>query len=872
MPQLDAWTADNDAVWRERVRDQTVALRHPTYPAEKIWADENPDTLKGIVAEYLVKIRGILDLPGLSDSGEFHEARLVLLPLGTDAGEAADPRASFSLTRYNDPDEPSADPVDQTVVFLAAETANKNTVETVLGSRRAILAVAHIHKSAPSADKNVRITGAARSIDLSHAVVEQSLATEDFLQYFFTPHLFEELKNSIRSAAGLGDNAPLWIEGVRLDHGSAERPLIEVYASLPRPPDDLDALAYALTARIVFDPRDPPGTMTVERFPLMAHAGPVTAKLFARDPASKAGPAGVVDARPNRSPDRLAGFRDEVTLTRISLDGAGRATLHDDHDLVAITKSKLVNKQADESQAGVEQPAAVTNVRMNSFAALSGYERTRSQFNQHHGRPLFETMVNFGLSPRQYFRFAACPLLVRYRARITPGPGKDGKTVNAQVDFVPPNCDLIGSAANWASAKRKPLQVRFALADLKRSASRREPLGLAADPRWSWHEYCHVLLAARTGALEFHFVHSAGDALAAIVNDPWSELASDPWLRGCTFPWVYLHRRHDRSAYDGWSWSGRYHRPPRFSFQTSNHRYKGYQSEQILSTSLFRLYRALGGDTVDAGGAPDRPARERAADYTVYLILRAIGLLPPAFLNAVETPDQLVSTLIHADVGTWPAGAGPLRGRAGGWAHKVVRWAFEAQGLYATTDPWEVVDAPGRPPPVDIFIENRRTDSEGDYPRGGYMPVSLDWHAAPDTSAWHASDSAIQINNSNQVTVEVRNRGALDAVGVTVEVWWIEWPIAQLDPPIWNRSNWHPLGPSAPQLVPHWPSPAVSFGPFSLPALTGTRVLILAAAQCAGDPTNIEPTTGLPCALMPTQVIDLVAGDNNLGLRVYVVR
>jgi hypothetical protein len=49
-------------------------------------------------------------------------------------------------------------------------------------------------------------------------------------------------------------------------------------------------------------------------------------------------------------------------------------------------------------------------------------------------------------------------------------------------------------------------------------------------------------------------------------------------------------------------------------------------------------------------------------------------------------------------------------------------------------------------------------------------------------------------------------------------------------------------------------------------------VLILAAAQCAGDPTNIEPTTGLPCALMPTQVIDLVAGDNNLGLRVYVVR
>jgi hypothetical protein len=871
VPQLDEWAVDNDAVWLKRVGDQTVALRHPTYPAEKIWPDENPDTLKGIVAEYLLKVREVLRLPSLSNSGEFEDAPLVLLPLRLDTDESTDPRASFSITRYDDPDRPSADPIDQTVVFLAVEAAKKNTVDAVLGSRLGIRAVVHIHKPAQSADKIVRITGAARSTDLSRAVGTRSLAIEAFLNYFFTPRLFDELKNSIRAAAGLADNAPLWIDGVRLPHVSEEQPLIEVYANLPRPLDDPDALAYALTARLVFDPENPPGTVTVERFPLMAHAGPVKAQLFTRDPASKAGPAGVVDARPNRSPERLAGFRDEVTLTRISLDGTGRTTLHDDGDMVEITKSKLVDKQANETEAGVEQPAAVTNARTNSFAALSGYERARASFNQHHGRPLFETMVSFGLSPLQYFRFASCPLLVRYRARITPGPGKDGKTINAQVDFDPPNSDLVGPAATWASSNRKPLQVRFALADLKRSASRRQPLGLAADPRWSWHEYCHVLLAARTGALEFHFAHSAGDALAAITNDPWSELATDPWLRGCTFPWVYIHRRHDRSVYDGWSWSGRYHRPPRFVPYPSDRRHKGYQSEQILSTSLFRLYQALGGETVDAGGAPDRPARERAADFTVYLILRAIGLLPPAFLNVVETPDQLVSTLIDADVGTWPASAGPLQGRAGGWAHKVVRWAFEAQGLYATTNPWEVVHAPGKPPPVDIFIENRRPDSEGDYRRGGYMPVSLDWHAATGPSAWQASDSAIQVNGSNQVAVEVRNRGALDAVGVTVEVWWIEWPAAQLDPPVWDRSSWHSLGPSAPWRVPPWPAPAVSFGPFPLPAPAGTRVLILAAAQCAADPTNIETTTGLPCALVPAPVIDLVAGDNNLGLRLYMV-
>ena len=59
--------------------------------------------------------------------------------------------------------------------------------------------------------------------------------------------------------------------------------------------------------------------------------------------------------------------------------------------------------------------------------------------------------------------------------------------------------------------------------------------------------------------------------------------------------------------------------------------------------------------------------------------------------------------------------------------HKVVRWAFEAQGLYRS-----FTNAPGYPPPVDIFIESLRPTTDLvsgtlDYGKGSYVPVSLQW-------------------------------------------------------------------------------------------------------------------------------------------------
>lgn len=72
--------------------------------------------------------------------------------------------------------------------------------------------------------------------------------------------------------------------------------------------------------------------------------------------------------------------------------------------------------------------------------------------------------------------------------------------------------------------------------------------------------------------------------MAAILLDPGSQ-APDRFL---TFPFISIlnARRHDRDVTAGWAWGG-----------TNDDRQ--YLSEQILSTTLFRVYRSTGGDAGD---------------------------------------------------------------------------------------------------------------------------------------------------------------------------------------------------------------------------------------------------------------------------------
>ena len=148
----------------------------------------------------------------------------------------------------------------------------------------------------------------------------------------------------------------------------------------------------------------------------------------------------------------------------------------------------------------------------------------------------------------------------------------------------------------------------------------------------------------------------------------------------------------------------------------------------------------------------------------------------------------VVGTAMH------PAHADPAAApRVGGCAHKVIRWAFEAQGMYPER-PGELREAPGLPPCVDIYIKDRRPETETlgsatvTHGPGAYVPVSLDWGRVGDRSpggespGWFAHDGAIRQTNGG-VEVTVANRGAEVAHGVVVDVW----PVERSRLPAWHN-------------------------------------------------------------------------------------
>lgn len=885
MPELHDWhPGDLDSgspVWKELVPDRSraISLRHPSYPVEGTVNDV--DGLLTLAAGYLRKVAhdvyGLPDLFGPPDSSKFRE-NLPLNWLSIKLADLPGPSVSVWVKRFEDPLHP-VHLIDRTAILLAVQTTlsfplpgGGQLQKIPLRSRLGIRIVAHVSPEA-TARLNVRITSSSCSADLK-AVLDTAhggLLTQFLPVFLNSVTAQDDSLAQLRAATGLADDVPIVFDGVRPRGNS----LSDLYADAGRAPDDQDGLPYRLIGQ--FDMADPlhPKLLSARKSPLVSGVGPVQAKLVAHDPASEppatVGTGDIVDARPNRSPNELERYRQWVDLTGLAPGATGRVTLAD--DLIEVRQSPIVRPPGDPKlPQDIADPMKVTHARTNDFAALSGWEHARGyRYPPGDARPrgLFDLLLAFGFSPDQYFRSAALPLLVRYRATIRPGPGKDGRTVNAQVDYDPTGGGAVAEDDGTGKGKDAPiqqLQVRFALADLKRSWSEREPLGLTADPRWSWHEYGHVLLAAASSALELPFVHSAGDALAAIVADPesvWGAprrvdngVVTSQRMRFATFPWVHLNRRHDRSVWLGWGWCGTYHRPQRFAPAVDSRR-KGYDTEQILSTSLFRLYQALGGDTVDAAGAADVAARLLASHYTVYLVMRVIASLGQASAVPIETPDQLVTALCDADVGTLPPAATPPDGKVGGWAYKVVEWAFAEQGLGATTDPQQIVNAPGPPPDVDIFIADLRRGLASP-PLGDYRPVSLDWNGTP---AWHAHPQAIQVGN--HVTVEVRNRGTSDAHGVKVKIRYIDWAGGPVPP--WDPATWKSLAPSAAKTVRADGNPVTFQSPL-LPA-SGGRRLILAEANCPADPANTAAS--VPCATKPTPLVDLVAGDNNLGLRVH---
>ena len=201
-----------------------------------------------------------------------------------------------------------------------------------------------------------------------------------------------------------------------------------------------------------------------------------------------------------------------------------------------------------------------------------------------------------------------------------------------------------------------------------------------------------------------------------------------PPIASATRPGIRPSRcRFDRDPAAGWGWGGA-------------HDDHGYGSEEILATTLFRVYRAIGGDSTDL-------ARRRfASRMMLWLILHTIEKFTEA--TNPGSADEFCDMMVEADEDNGTTGGvdGPCYG-------KVVRWSFEKQGLDSA-----------QPPPVDVYIDDGR---HGEYP---YLDVHWEnpsvWNRLlPDGGAAHEQ---ARPGVPNHAYVKVKNRGTLQAQNVRV--------------------------------------------------------------------------------------------------------
>ena len=504
--------------------------------------------------------------------------------------------------------------------------------------------------------------------------------------------------------------------------------------------------------------------------PLAAHANGL---VFTLDPVSE---SGNVANGPAATSAVLNGFRDDELLPNLNAPVGGTQSL-------SGTWAR-VNEEESPSIAAPTEPVGTDfnyDARTNDFAAVNAY---------YHTNRFFELVEDLGFPLATYFDGTTFPVPVDHR-----GLGND---INA-------HCSGNGSGID---------HLCYALAN---TADIANPIGIATDWRVHVHELGgHGILHDHVGGPNFGFAHSAGDSMAVILADPESQ-APDRFVLAPFVPAVA--RRFDRTPTE-WSvavvavtngGSG-YTSPPAVSlsgggglgataFVHPSHvvggavaavivanpgtgytsaptvsfsggggsgaaatatigtwawgggmDLNGYRSEEILASTLFRVYRSIGGDS----GALSR--RQFAARYMTYLILRSVSTLTPmtnpgnalAFANAMMATDLLNWTTEGVD---------------GGAYGKVIRWAFEKQGLYQPGAPTPgSVTTEGNPPAVDVYIDDGRA--------GEYGHLANHWST---TTIWNrlsadggTSHETPVLGATNYVYVKVKNRGTQQASNVVV--------------------------------------------------------------------------------------------------------
>jgi len=506
-----------------------------------------------------------------------------------------------------------------------------------------------------------------------------------------------------------------------------------------------------------------------------------TGLVFDRDPQTQTG-AAVTAASTNAV---LNPFRSSVSLAGL-IPSAPQP--------LSGNFVRIAEKQAPVQAA----PTVPTNTGAFNFDAQT--ENFTATNCYYHCDRLFRTMEDYGFNVASYFNGTTFPVDCDFRAL--------GDAINAQA---PGNA--MGNGL---------LEFRFG----KMIAG--QTIGIATDNRVVWHEFGHALLWDHVSSPSFGFAHSAGDALAVILNDPGSA-AADRFL---TFPWTTastgITRRHDRAIADGWAWFG-----PQYD--------TNYQGEQVLSTTLFRLYRSIGGDAAQIA------TQRRAAETTAFLIFKAIGLMtamtpiPEIFVGQLQTADR-----------TTPA----FKGIPGGALHKVVRWAFEKQGLFqpgAAPGQPQTVNREGNPPDVDVYIDDGR--------RGEYTYQPNHW-SCQDMWVRRRPDGGLTHQNplvgfKSYMYVRVKNRGLQPAQNLRVDAYHALPGTGLAFPDDWMAMDTPTLSASGPLA----PGASVILGPFRfVPTVVGHECL-MAISHADGDPGNDTTIQGT----IPEH--RFVPFDNNIGQR-----
>ncbi|MBI5433584.1 MAG: hypothetical protein HZA52_12210 [Planctomycetes bacterium] len=522
----------------------------------------------------------------------------------------------------------------------------------------------------------------------------------------------------------------------------------------------------------------------------------VNALVFVQDPITSTGNTALTKDQPDAVLDPE---RDDVTLTDLDAPNSGIQELSGTHVRVI-----------DDDAPAIAAPTAPSgtdfdfHTRTNDFAAVSAY---------FHANNFFRTVESLGFPLSTYFDGTSFPVHVDHRASFGDAAGVE---LNAFCggDNQGDGIGLVG----------------YCLGDLSDTAN---PLGRAVDNWVHWHEIGgHGILWDHVDSPNLGFAHSAGDGLAAIQNDPTSQLRTTP-DRFEYAPFRDLGRRFDRDVTAGWAFGG----------VNDN---GGYGTEEILATAHFRLYRSIGGDSSNLA------RRQFASRMATYLILNAVGKLMPG--TNPDAAEEFCDQLIAADLDNWVS-----EGLYGGAYNKVIRWAFEKQGAFQPSGAPTPVTSAGAPPAVDVYVEDGRA---GEYPF-----QAVHWH---NTSMWNrTSDDGLVghqepiLGQLNYAYVKIKNRGTQAATNITVR-------------------GFHTL-PGAGLL---WPSDFEEFAPAggipvaSLAANSAEELLVgpfawtpninayghdcmLMIASCAQDPSNVDHfTTGESIAEWR-----LVPNDNNIGQR-----